>query len=350
MPAFKLAQIAERIGGKLSGDPGIEIDGVAQIDKAGKGKITFLANPKYKQALQNSRASAVIVDQKTEITTSIPFILVPDAYYGFLQTFLLFNPAKKILEDGIHASAVVHDSANISADAAIGANVYIGAGVMVGSKTQIFPNCVILDDSKIGDDSILYPSVTIRENCSIGDRVVIHNGAVIGSDGFGFAFHEGKYHKIPQVGKVVIEDNVEIGANTTIDRATMGETIIKKGVKLDNLIQIAHNCIIDENTVIAAQTGISGSTSVGKNVVIAGQVGLVGHIKIGDGVQLGAQSGVTKDIPDGEIYFGYPARPVMHTKRIEAVVNNLPDLIKRIRRLEKEIAELKDRRSEVSGK
>lgn len=346
MPAFKLAQIAERIGGKLSGDPDIEIDGVAQIDRAGKGKITFLANPKYKQALQNSRASAVIIDQKAEMTPSIPFILVADAYFGFLQTFLLFNPAKKILEDGIHASAVVHDSAKVSSGAAIGANAYVGAGVVIGSDTQIFPNCVILDDSKIGDGCILYPSVTIRENCLIGNRVIIHNGAVIGSDGFGFAPHGGKYHKIPQVGRVVIEDDVEIGANTTIDRATMGETIIRRGVKLDNLIQIAHNCVIDENTVIAAQTGISGSTSVGKNVVIAGQVGLVGHIKIGDGVQLGAQSGVTKDIPNGEIYFGYPARPVMHAKRIEAVVNNLPDLMKRIKKLEKEIAELKDRKTD----
>jgi UDP-3-O-[3-hydroxymyristoyl] glucosamine N-acyltransferase len=204
MPGIKLAQIAERVGGKLSGDPDIEIDGVAQIDKAGKGKITFLANPKYKQALQNSRASAVIIDQKAEITPSIPFILVADAYYGFLQTFLLFNPTKKILEDGVHPTAVVHDSARVGADASIGANAFIGAGVVVGSKSQIFPNCVILSDSKLGEDCTLYPSVTVRENCTIGNRVIIHNGAVIGSDGFGFAFHEGKYHKIPQVGKVVI--------------------------------------------------------------------------------------------------------------------------------------------------
>jgi UDP-3-O-[3-hydroxymyristoyl] glucosamine N-acyltransferase len=350
MPVYTLAQIAGRIGGKLSGNPETEIDGVAQIDNAATGKITFISNPKYKQALQNTGASAVIIDQKADITPSIPFIVVADAYFGFLQTFLLFNPAKKILEDGVHPSAVVHDSARVAVDAAIGANAYIGAGVMVGSQTQIFPNCVILDNSKIGDDCILYPSVTIRENCSIGNKVIIHNGAVIGSDGFGFAFHEGKYHKIPQVGRVVIEDDVEIGANTTIDRATMGQTVIKKGVKLDNLIQIAHNCVIDENTVIAAQTGISGSTSVGKNVVIAGQVGLVGHIKIGDSAQLGAQSGVTKSVPDGGIYFGYPARPAMRAKRIEAVVNNLPDLMKRIKSLEKEISELKNRLSDLSEK
>jgi UDP-3-O-[3-hydroxymyristoyl] glucosamine N-acyltransferase len=174
--------------------------------------------------------------------------------------------------------------------------------------------------------------------------VIIHNGAVIGSDGFGFAPHEGKYHKIPQVGKVVIEDDVEIGANTTIDRATMGETIIKQGVKLDNLIHIAHNCVIGENTVIAAQTGISGSTTIGKNVVIAGQVGTVGHITIGDRVQIGAQSGVSKGIPEGEIYFGYPARPIMKSKRIEAIINNLPELMKRIRNLEKTIEELQKKK------
>ena len=347
MSVFTLAQIADRIGGKLSGKPEIEIDGVAQVDKAVKGKITFVANPKYKQALQDTSASAVIIDQKAGITPSIPFIIVTDAYFGFLQTFLLFNPAKRILEDGIHPGAVVHNSANVSPEAAIGANAYIGAGVVVGSKTLIFPNCVILDNTKIGDGCILYPSVTIRENCAIGNRVIIHNGAVIGSDGFGFAFHEGKYHKIPQMGKVVIEDDVEIGANTTIDRATMGETVLKRGVKLDNLIQIAHNCVIDENTVIAAQAGVSGSTSIGKNVVIAGQVGLVGHIKIGDGAQLGAQSGVTNDIPKGAIYFGYPARPAMRAKRIEAVVSNLPDLKKRIRSMEKEITELKNRLSDL---
>jgi len=350
MPVYTLAQIAGRIGGKVSGNTELEIDGVSQIDMATKGKITFIANPKYKQALQSTGASAVIIDAKADITPSIPFIIVADAYFGFLQTFLLFNPTKKILEDGIHPSAVIHDSAKVSEGVAIGANAYIGAGVVIGSKTQIFPNCVILNNSKIGDGCTLYPSVTVREECSIGDRVIIHNGTVIGSDGFGFAFHEGKYHKIPQLGRVVIEDDVEIGANTTIDRATMGETVIKKGVKLDNLIQIAHNCVIGENTVIAAQTGISGSTTVGRTVVIAGQVGLVGHIKIGDGAQLGAQSGVTNNVPDGGIYFGYPARPAMRAKRIEAVVNNLPDLRKRIKSLEKEISELKSRLSDLGEK
>jgi UDP-3-O-[3-hydroxymyristoyl] glucosamine N-acyltransferase len=344
MPVYTLAEIADKIGGKVFGESELRIRGVAQIEKAREDQITFLANPKYKPALENTRASAVIIDQKAKITPSIPHILVIDAYYSFLQTFLLFNPQKSLLDPGIHSTAVVYDSANVGQNVAISANVYIGDKVTIGDGTQIFPNCVILDNTQIGTDCVLYPSVTVRENCTIGDRTIIHNGAVIGSDGFGFAPHEGKYHKIPQVGKVVIEDDVEIGANTAIDRATMGETIIKKGVKLDNLIHIAHNCIIDENTVIAAQTGISGSTTIGKNVVIAGQVGTVGHISIGDRVQIGAQSGVSKSIPEGEIYFGYPARPIMKTKRIEASLNNLPDLLKKIKQLEKTVKELEKKK------
>lgn len=341
MPVYTLAEIAGHIGGKAFGNSNIEISGIAPIDKAEKGQVTFLANPKYKAALETTHASAVIIDQKAGITPSIPYILAIDAYYGFLQTFLLFNPQERMLDSGIHSSAAVHESAKIGENAAISANVYIGAGVVIGKNTQIFPNCVILDNCKIGDDCVLYPCVTIRENCTIGNRVTIHNGTVIGSDGFGFAPHEGKYHKIPQVGRVVIEDEVEIGANATIDRATLGETVIKQGVKLDNLVHIAHNCVIGENTVIAAQTGISGSTVVGRNVVMAGQVGTVGHISIGDGVQIGAKSGVPKSIPQGEIYFGYPARPIMKAKRIEAALANLPDLLKRIKTLEKTVEKLR---------
>ena len=344
MPVFTLAQIAEKINGKLSGDLNIKIKGVAQIDNAAHGQITFLANPKYKVLLEKTKASAVITDEKVNIIPSIPHIVVLDAYFGFLQTFLLFNPKKELLDPGIHSSAIIHKTAKIGKNVCIGGNVWIGPGVTVGERTRIFPNCVILNESKIGTDCLLYPSVTVRENCLIGDKVIIHNGAVIGSDGFGFVPHEGHYHKIPQVGKVIIEDDVEIGSNTTIDRATMGETVIKQGVKLDNLIHIAHNCVIGENTVIAAQTGISGSTIIGKNVVMAGQVGTVGHITIGDGVQIGAQSGISKSIPEGEVYFGYPARPIMKSKRIEAIINNLPDLLKRIRTLEKTIEELQKKK------
>lgn len=343
MAEFTLGELSKQLKAELVGDKSIKIIGVAPIEKAISGQITFIANPKYKAYMESTKASAIIIDHKIDLEPPLPYLKVTDAYYGFLQTFLLFNPQKKLLKLGIDQSAQVDSSSKIGENVSIGANVYIGENVRIGTQTQIFPNCVILDDAEIGENCILYPSVTIRENCKIGNRVILQNGAVIGSDGFGYAPHEGRYHKIPQIGRVIIEDDVEIGANTVIDRATMGETIIKAGVKLDNLIQIAHNVLIDENTVIAAQTGISGSTTIGKNTVIAGQVGTVGHISIGDRVQIGAQSGVSKNIPSGQIYFGYPARPIMKTKRIEAILNNLPDLIKKIKVLEKKIASLEKR-------
>jgi UDP-3-O-[3-hydroxymyristoyl] glucosamine N-acyltransferase len=334
MLVFTLAEIAKQIGGKLNGDPKLEIHGVAEIDKAREGELTFLANPKYKEYLDRTRATAVVIDSKTDVDPTIPCIKVPDAYFGFLQAFLMFNKPKKLLQPGIHPSAVVHETAKIGKETAIGAHVYIGANVEMGERCQIFPNCVILDDTVVGDDCILYPAAGIRENTRIGNRVIIHNGAIIGSDGFGFAPFEGKFHKIPQVGRVVIENDVEIGANATIDRATLGETVVKQGAKIDNLVHLAHNVTVGEHTVIAAQTGISGSTRIGSYAMIGGQVGTVGHITIGDRVQIGAQSGVSKSVPEGEIVFGYPARPIMKTKRIEAALNNLPELLKRVKKLE----------------
>ncbi|MFQ5584429.1 MAG: UDP-3-O-(3-hydroxymyristoyl)glucosamine N-acyltransferase, partial [Calditrichia bacterium] len=318
------------------------IEGVAPVEKAGKRELTFIANPKYRQHLDKSNTGAVIIDEKAGIVPHIPYIKVKDAYFAFLQAVLLFNPPRMLIPPGVHSSAVVHESVKIGYGVAVGANCYIAENVTVGDNTQIFPNCVVLNGTEIGESCILYPSVTIREDCKVGNKVIIHNGAVIGSDGFGFAPHEGRYHKIPQAGCVVIEDDVEIGANTTIDRATMGETRVKRGVKLDNLVHLAHNVVIGEDTVIAAQTGVSGSTTVGSHVVMGGQVGIVGHIHIGDNVQIGAQSGVRKSIGDGEIYFGSPARPIIKTKKIEAVLNNLPELLKRIRRLEKEVENLKN--------
>ena len=340
MPTFTLADLAARLSGELTGDPELLISGTAEIDKANEGEITFLANPKYKPYLEKTNATAVIVDEKAGEISTIPAIKVPNAYFGFLQVFMMFYTPKEMLDIGIHPTAVIHESAVIGEGTSIGANVYIGANVNIGSECQIFPNCVILDDTAIGNGCKFYPSVNIREECTIGDRVILHNGVVVGSDGFGFAPFEGKFHKIPQVGTVVIEDDVEIGANTTIDRATMGETRIKSGVKLDNLIHIAHNVVVGNDTVIAAQTGISGSTTIGKHAMIGGQVGAVGHIHIGDGAQIAAQSGIVKDIPAGEVWFGSPARPIMTNKRIEAATKNLPDLLKRVRAIEKKLDEL----------
>ena len=343
MPVFKLGEIARRIGGELHGDADIEISSPAEIHKATPGSITFLANPKYKENLASTAASAIIIDSKLNAIPDIPYIKTVDAYFGFLQAFLLFHPPAQLIEPGIHETAVVADSAALGEAVAIGANVYLGQNVKIGNRTRILPNCVILDNTTIGDDCLLYPLASVRENCEIGSRVIIHNGAVIGSDGFGFAPYEGRFHKIPQVGKVIIEDDVEIGANVTIDRATMGETRIKSGVKLDNLIQIAHNVTVGEHTVMAAQAGISGSTEIGKYCMIGGQVGTVGHIRIGDQVNVGAQSGVAKSIDDKQIYFGSPARPIMKTKRIEAVINNLPELSRRVKALEKELEKLRSK-------
>ncbi|MEZ4764534.1 MAG: UDP-3-O-(3-hydroxymyristoyl)glucosamine N-acyltransferase [Calditrichia bacterium] len=338
MPSYTLKYIAEKIGGKLVGNPALQIHNTAEIDKAGDGEITFLANPKYRSRLEQSNASAVIIDKRVDEPPSLPYIIAPDAYFGFLQALLLFNEPKQMLETGIHETAVVHSGANIGKNVKIGAHVYIGADVSLGDETEIFPNCVILDGSKIGSSCRLYPLASVREDCVIGNRVIIHNGAVIGSDGFGFAPHEGVFHKIPQVGKVVIEDDVEIGANCTIDRATLGETRICNGVKLDNLVHIAHNVVVGSHTVIAGQAGISGSTKIGSHNMIGGQVGIIGHITIGNGVQIAAQSGVSKKVDDGEVLFGSPARPIMKMKRIEASLDHLPEIRKHIRDLEKRLA------------
>ena len=340
MATITLGEIAAHLGGRLFGDASLSITGTAEIDKAREGEITFLANPRYRSFLKTTRASAVIVDEKAGEVPEIPHIRVKDAYVAFMKTVLLFHPPRELLEPGIHPTAVVDHSARLGEDVRIGAHVFVGKNVRIGKGTRIFPNCVILEHVSIGEGCILYPGVTVREECGIGNRVILHNGVVVGSDGFGFAAHEGRHWKIPQVGRVIIEDDVEIGANATIDRATLGETVIRSGVKLDNLVHIAHNVVVGEHTVIAAQTGISGSTRIGRHVMMGGQVGTVGHITIGDHAQIGAQSGVSKSVPPGEVVFGYPARPIMKTKRIEAALNNLPELIKRVRQLEQGMQEL----------
>ncbi|GAB4364457.1 MAG: UDP-3-O-(3-hydroxymyristoyl)glucosamine N-acyltransferase [Calditrichia bacterium] len=337
MPEFKLRELADRVKGELSGDGEIKISGASKLDTATSGDITFLTNPRYKEMLTTTKASAVIIDKKINVECSIPAIRVENAYYWFLQIFLLFNPPTEIIEPGVHPTAVIHPDVRLGESITIGANVFIGKNCVIGNRTKILPGCVILENVQVGDDCLFYPLVSIREGCRIGNRVIIHNGAVIGSDGFGFAPHEGVYHKIPQLGIVVVEDDVEIGANCTIDRATMGETVIRKGAKLDNLVQIAHNVEVGEHTVMAAQAGISGSTKIGHHVMIGGQVGTVGHIQIGNYVQIGAQSGVSKSIPDNEVFFGYPARPIMRTKRIEAVINKLPELARRVKELEEKL-------------
>ena len=343
-----LAEISGQLEGELDGDGSITITGVAKIEDAQPGDITFLANLKYKKYLGTTKASAILVGRDLPAgelatrTASLRLVRVSDPYTAFLKLVERFHPAPVPLPKGIHPSAVIAATAAIGSDVAIGAHVVIGERTKIGERAAIYHGTVLGDDVRIGEDSLLYANVTVREQCIVGARAIIHSGAVIGSDGFGFApTPDKRYEKIPQRGIVVIEDDVEIGANSTIDRATIGETRIRCGVKLDNLIHIAHNVVVGEHTVIAAQTGISGSTKIGKNCMIAGQVGIVGHVEIADGVTLGAQSGVSKSLTGtGKMYFGYPAKEYHQSLRIEAALRQLPELIAEVRKLEQRCAEL----------
>jgi UDP-3-O-[3-hydroxymyristoyl] glucosamine N-acyltransferase len=345
---MRLAQIAQLVGGEIIGDAQLDIVRLSKIEEAEAGDITFYANPKYEHYLKTTKASAVLVSRNAQIKAlslrSAPFAVVEveDSYRAFLKLVDVFYPSPSFPPPGVHPHAVVAQSAVIGNDVAIGPNVVVGERCKIGNGVVLYANVVLSDDVTIGEQSILYANVTVREQCKIGKRCIIHAGTVIGSDGFGFAPKpDGTYEKIPQRGIVVIEDDVEIGANCTIDRATIGETRIKQGVKLDNLIQIAHNVVIGEHTVIAAQTGISGSTKIGKNCVIAGQVGFVGHIHIADRTTIGAQSGIPKSITEsGKTYFGYPAKEHWQALRIEGALRQLPDLVVEIRSLKKRIDEL----------
>ena len=345
---MKLSEIARLLQGHLEGEADIEITGLAKIEDAVAGDLTFVSNPKYQKFLKSTKASAVLVGPD-QPGMGLPLIRVDDPYLAFLVALEHFNPPVKPNFTGIHPSSNVSATAVIADDVVIGPFVYIGDKVVIGNATVIYPGCVILGHAEIGKECVLYPNVSVREKCVIGDRVIIHNGSVVGSDGFGFAPVGETYRKIPQMGRVVIENDVEIGANCTIDRATLGETLIRSGCKLDNLIQIAHNVTIEKNTVIAAQSGISGSTKIGKNVTIAGQVGTVGHITIGDKSIIAAKSGVSKDVPAGEVWFGYPAQPIMKQKKIEASSRHLPDLARKIHQLEKLCIELEEKIKKMDG-
>ena len=342
---MKLRDIATLLDAETIGNDGVEIRRVAKIEEAREGDISFIANPKYTKFLGTTRASAVIVGKKLNMADAGASSLLPalvrvdDPYASFLKVLVTFNPPKDPLPPGIHPTAVIAPSATLGADVRIGAHVVIGEQCSIGEKTMIVHGSVIGDGVKVGSSSLLYANVTVREGCVVGSRVILHSGVVVGSDGFGFAPKpDGTYEKIPQLGIVVIEDDVELGANTTVDRATLGETRIKKGVKLDNLIMVAHNVVIGENTVSAAQAGISGSTKIGKNVMIGGQVGITGHLEIADNTKLGAQSGIHHSISQpGKTFFGSPAYTQREAFRIQGAVTQLPDLLNTVRELQKKV-------------
>lgn len=334
-----LKEIAELIGGEVVGDDGVIITGVAGIKEAYKGDITFLANPKYFPLIDKTRASAIITS--TDIAKAPkPIIRTENPSLAFAKIISIVAPNEITHPKGIHPSRVLGRNVTLGEAVAIGPYVVIGDNVCVGDNTIIYAGCFVGNDTRIGSDTLIYPNVSIRERIIIGSRVIIHSGAVIGSDGFGFVTIKGEHKKIPQTGTVQIGDDVEIGANVTIDRARFDKTFIGSGTKIDNLVQIAHNVVIGENSLIVAQVGIAGSTVIGKGVTLAGQSGLAGHITIGDGATVAARAGATKSVPADTIVSGFPAKPHDIAKRVNACVQNLPKLYATIAELKKKIKEL----------
>ena len=327
---MKLSEIAEAVDGALHGDGSVEIRGVASLEDAEEGTITFLADGRQSCRLSSSRASAFIVPPGVD-AGNVPFIVSDNPQLAFAEAVRLFQspPSRR----GIDPGAFIEEGVEIGADVTIYPNVYVGEDVVLGDGVTLYPGVYVGPNSRIGRDSVLYPNVMIGDGTEIGERVVIHGGAVIGADGYGYIWDGERHRKIPQVGKVVIEDDVEIGANCTIDRAALGRTIIRRGTKIDNLVQVAHNCDIGENTLLVAQVGISGSVKVGRRVIMAGQVGVADHLRIGDGAIIGAKSGITKNIGDGAKVSGYPPLPHMEWMRIQKLIEKLPEMRKLLREL-----------------
>ncbi len=338
MLEFSAQQIAMMIQGQVEGDASVTVKNFGKIEEAKNGELSFLANPKYEEFLYTTSASIIIVNDKQKLKQNInaTLIRVPDAYAAFATLLTKYQELKTQNLVGIQSPSFVAASATLGAHHFIAAFAYVSEGVILGEHVKLFSNVVIGENVKIGNNVTIHPGVVIYADCIIGNNVTVHSGSIIGSDGFGFAPKEdGSFQKVPQLGNVIIEDDVEIGANTAIDRATIGSTIIRKGVKLDNLIQIAHNAEVGSNTVIAAQSGISGSTKIGRNVMVGGQVGFAGHITVADGVRIAAQSGVTKTIKTANMTLtGNPAADQKQSLRSQVYVKNLPELEKRVQELE----------------
>lgn len=338
-----LKEISELIDGELSGDGDIIITGVSGIKEAGSGDITFIAHPKYFSLLKTTQASAVIAPLGIKKPSTKPLILTANPSLAFAKIVSWTHPPDLSRPQGIHPTSIIGKDVSLGKNVAIGPYVVIEDNVCIADQTIIYSGCFLGQGSKIGAACLIYPHVCIRERTVIGERVIIHSGTVIGSDGFGFVTIEGRHQKIPQLGSVEIQDDVEIGANVSIDRARFDKTIIGKGTKIDNLVHIAHNVIIGANSLIIAQVGISGSTIIGKDVTLAGQAGLAGHITVGDGAVVAAQAGVTKSVPPNTTVSGYPAKPHRLAKRINAYVQNLGKLYARVKILEEKINKLQSK-------
>lgn len=337
-----LKEIAFLIGGEIIGDENIQISSVNGIREAREGEITFLANPLYRPLLDQTKASAIITSKEIEAAPRA-IIRTDNPSLAFSKVISIFqNQQKKEPPKGIDPTALIGEDVTVGKDVSILAYVVIEEGSSIGEAATVYPHVYIGRNTKIGTNTKIYPNVSIRENSVIGNNVIIHSGTVIGSDGFGFVKVGGLHQKIPQTGSVVIEDDVEIGSNVSIDRARFGKTVIGKGTKIDNLVQIAHNVKIGPNSIIVGQAGISGSAILGKDVILAGQVGVVGHVEIGDNVIVAAQSGVTKSIPADSIVLGSPAKPISEEKKILACIRRLPELFKAVKELKDRFVKAKD--------
>jgi UDP-3-O-[3-hydroxymyristoyl] glucosamine N-acyltransferase len=341
----RLSELARDIGGRVIGDGQVLIQNVASIEDAGPGEITFLANPRYQSHLSRCRASAIIVGPGVIKDDSVQetgkgYLEISDPYLAFARVLQMFaRPVRYDKKISLRAS--VDPTASLGADVTLFPGVFVGAGVRVGRETVLYPGVFLGDGAQVGDECVLHPNVVVREGCCIGNRVILHAGVVVGSDGFGYAGHGDGRIKIPQVGTVEIQDDVEIGANTTVDRATFGKTVIERRAKIDNLVQIAHNVTVGENSIIAAQVGIAGSTRIGKDVTLLGQVGILNHLRIGDGATIGPQSGIPRSVPPGVVLSGgIAAAPHHEWLKVMTLLPQLPKLWNLVRALEKKVSDL----------
>ncbi|PIF05823.1 MAG: UDP-3-O-(3-hydroxymyristoyl)glucosamine N-acyltransferase [Draconibacterium sp.] len=342
---FKAKEIAAFLNGEIEGNEEITVTGVSKIEEGKPGTLAFLANLKYENHLYTTTASIVLVNRSfiPKKPVNATLIKVDDAYQALAKLLEMYVGAKNSQKSGIEQPSFIHNESTVGNNLYLGAFAYIGKNSKIGNNVKLYPNTFIGENVSVGDNCILYAGVKVYDDCIIGNNCVLHSGSVVGSDGFGFAPQkDGTYRKIPQIGNVIIEDNVEIGANTTIDCGTMGPTIIRKGAKIDNLIQVAHNCEIGENTVIAAQAGLAGSTKIGSGCMVGGQVGFAGHVVVGNNVSIGAQSGVVKPAKDNETLFGSPALPLKDQLKALSVFKNLPQLKKDVAALQREIKKIKD--------
>ena len=340
--AHTLADIAERTGGRPFGDARCEITGVAGIRDAGRGDITFVADPRYVPDLARTRASAVIVAEGIAAPEGLSGIVHENPSLAFAQVVEMMFPPPARPEPGVHPGAVVDPSASLGAEVSIGAFVVVEAGARIGDRSVLAPFVYVGEEARVGADCLLYPHVSVRERCVLGDRVIVHCGAVIGSDGYGYVQIGTRHRKVPQVGTVEIGDDVELGANVCVDRARFDKTVIERGTKIDNLVQVGHNVRIGADSLVVALVGISGSTEIGENVILAGQAGIAGHIRVGDGAIVAGGAGVTKSVPPGQTVAGMPARPIGQFRRAQAALAMMPEWTRKVRALERRVAELEE--------